>query len=46
MKKIAFTLSVLFCGCFQLIGQDTNCDNIGFEDGTTTGWILSNGALI
>ena len=45
MRKIAFAISLFLFSYLRLIGQDTNCNNIGFEDGTTNGWILSNGAL-
>ncbi|ARK10815.1 gliding motility-associated C-terminal domain-containing protein [Fibrella sp. ES10-3-2-2] len=41
---------VLFSGLLVLysvlaIGQSLDCTNIGFEEGTTRGWLLSNGSI-
>ncbi len=45
MKKLAGVLSFLFFLTNYVRSQQVDCANIGFETGTTMGWILSNGAV-
>ena len=41
--KTSITLLLILSICSFAMGQ--NCGNIGFEDGTLNGWVLSNGSI-
>jgi hypothetical protein len=45
MKKLTGVLSFLFFLTNYVRSQQVDCANIGFETGTTMGWILSNGTV-
>ncbi|GAB3921466.1 gliding motility-associated C-terminal domain-containing protein [Larkinella terrae] len=42
--RLLLMLALLF-GVTKGFGQQLDCANIGFEEGTTRGWILSNGVV-
>ena len=43
MRNIFFIISLVFLKTYSMMGQANNCGNVGFEDGTTNGWIITNG---
>lgn len=45
MKVTLFLTVVSFFYFQSLFGQVVDCQNIGFEQGTTLGWVLTNGAV-
>ncbi|MBE9466609.1 gliding motility-associated C-terminal domain-containing protein [Dyadobacter subterraneus] len=45
MGKILFLTELIFCLPFAVFGQKVDCGNIGFEEGSTNGWILTNGTV-
>ena len=45
MGKILFTTILFFLHSVSVFGQSVDCGNIGFEQGNTNGWILSNGTV-
>lgn len=47
MKKALFVVwVVVFSGYTFAYGQQIDCSNIGFEEGITKGWTLTNGTII
>jgi gliding motility-associated-like protein len=45
MGKILFLIGLVFCLPKVIRAQKVDCGNIGFEEGTTAGWILTNGTV-
>lgn len=45
MRRIALLLTILLLGGSSVSGQTLDCSNIGFEEGTTRGWVLTNGSV-
>jgi gliding motility-associated-like protein len=47
MEKVLFVVwVVVFYGYTFAYGQQIDCSNIGFDEGTTRGWTLTNGTII
>ncbi len=45
MGKILFLTGLIFCLSLSVQGQKVDCGNIGFEEGSANGWILTNGTV-
>ncbi len=45
MKKLSFSVFFIVITLVSAYGQQTDCSNIGFELGSTLGWVLSNGTV-
>jgi gliding motility-associated-like protein len=43
MRPFLLFIFLCFLRTYSSTGQSNNCENVGFEDGTMTGWILTNG---
>ena len=46
MEKILFAVVSFFFLSVSVFGQIVDCSNIGFEEGTAKGWILTNGTVV
>ena len=43
MRQLLLLISIVLIGRLSATGQTLDCSNIGFEEGTTRGWVLTNG---
>jgi gliding motility-associated-like protein len=45
MRNLFFIISLVLLTTYSMMGQANNCGNVGFEDGTMSGWVISNGSI-
>ncbi|MEZ0541770.1 gliding motility-associated C-terminal domain-containing protein [Fibrella arboris] len=45
MGNYLFITGLVIVCSFRTVGQSLDCRNIGFEEGTTRGWVLTNGSV-
>ncbi len=44
-RKLLYLFAGLLAGMIPALGQTVDCGNLGFEEGTTRGWVLTNGVV-
>jgi len=45
MEKVLFAVSLCLGLSVPVSGQSVDCGNIGFEQGTTSGWVMTTGTV-